>query len=157
MTTKILDRVFYFIICIIVSPSIFYAQTGEISNLTAESLQNDKQVALDKTLWKYHTGDNAAWAAKDFDDATWETIEGTIIKPEFLLRPEWNGRAWFLLRVNVAEDLADKNIALITEQRGASEIYLDGRRGKRLQFCLPAAGIYFIGGRLRCCDERWFS
>ena len=127
MTTKILPRVFYFIICIIVSPSIFYAQTGEIFNLTAESLQDDKQVALDKTVWRYRAGDDAAWAALNFDDTAWETIEGTIIKPELLRRADWRGRAWFRLRVNVAEDLADKNVALIGGQRGASEIYLDGR------------------------------
>ena len=28
-------------------------------------------------LWKFHTGDNAAWANPDFDDAAWGTMDVT--------------------------------------------------------------------------------
>ena len=104
------------------------AQSGEVFMLTAENLKDGKAVELEKLQWKYRAGDNAAWAAAEYDDRDWEIIEKTIVKPEFLLRNDWKGRAWFRLRVNVAEDLTDKNVALIAGQRGASEIYLDGRQ-----------------------------
>ncbi|MEJ7700692.1 MAG: hypothetical protein WKF71_13745 [Pyrinomonadaceae bacterium] len=114
MTTKILDRVFYFVICILVSPSIFYAQAGEIFNLTAESLQDDKQVALDKTVWKYRAGDDPIWAARDFDDRDWETIEGTIVKSG-TSRPSRIGTdaRGFVCASMSTKSLADKNVAFI--------------------------------------------
>jgi serine phosphatase RsbU (regulator of sigma subunit) len=124
---KIIKQYTGLLIFIFLSPVFLSAQSGEILTLTADNLKDDKFVELAGRQWKYRAGDDQAWAAGDFDDRDWETVEGTSIKPELLARPEWNGRAWFRLRVNVDESLADKNVAFVATQRGASEVYIDGR------------------------------
>lgn len=125
---KIIKRLLGLFIFIFFLPSFLDAQSGEVLTITADDFKDNKFVQLGSRQWKYRAGDDANWAARDFDDAAWEIVEGTsTIKPEFLTRPEWNGRAWFRLRVQVDESLADKSVALITVQRGASEVYLDGQ------------------------------
>jgi serine phosphatase RsbU (regulator of sigma subunit) len=124
---KFTKQFFGLFIFVLLSPVFLKAQNGEIFTLTDAALKGDTPVELGKLPWKYHAGDDVAWAARDFDDKLWETIEGTAVKPEFLSRKDWNGRAWFRLKIKVDENAADKNVALITTQRGASEIYLDGQ------------------------------
>jgi hypothetical protein len=124
---KIIKQFFGFLTLLLFLFVCLKAQTGEVFTLTANALEDDKAIELEKLQWKYRAGDDRAWAA-DFNDHDWETIEKTVVKPEFLLRKDWKGRAWFRLRFNVAEDLVGKNVALIAGQRGASEIYIDGRQ-----------------------------
>lgn len=57
--------------------------------------------------WKFHTGDNAAWAQTDFDDAGWDSMDlatapGTAA-PGWTKRgyPGYSGYAWYRLRVDV--------------------------------------------------------
>lgn len=103
------------------------AQDAQPLNLTADNLADDKQIALENVSWKYRPGaGDKAWATSDFNDADWQKIESTILKPE-LLPADWNGRAWFRLHLKIDENLAETTCALAGTQRGASEIYLDGR------------------------------
>ncbi|CAN5538855.1 hypothetical protein BH18ACI1_BH18ACI1_13330 [soil metagenome] len=104
------------------------AQDNKVFTLTADVLQNGKSVELNKLTWKYHAGDDTAWANPQFDDSSWDKLEETVIKPEAIPKSGWSGRAWFRLRVQIDESLADKNFALVGTQRGASEVYLDGRK-----------------------------
>lgn len=103
------------------------AQTGQVFSLTAENLQAEKSVELDKLRWKYRAGDDPAWASTEFDDSSWDQIEGTKFNPHSLPQSGWNGRGWFRLRFNLDEKLAGKNLALIMTHGGASEVYLDGK------------------------------
>lgn len=95
--------------------------------LTAADLQDEQPFDLGKLTWSYQFGDDPHRAARDFDDASWRKIEGTTLKPE-LLTNDWRGRAWFRLRLSVDETLAKQTFALAGTQRGATEIYLDGRK-----------------------------
>jgi serine phosphatase RsbU (regulator of sigma subunit) len=103
------------------------AQSEQSFYLTADSIQNGKSAELHKLKWKYHPGDDMAWAAPDFDDASWEQLEGSRIDPQALPRSGWTGRAWFRLRFNLDEKLAEKTLAMIMTQGAATEIYLDGK------------------------------
>ena len=94
--------------------------------LTADGLADGKPVALENAGWKYRFGDDTARAERNFDDGDWQTIESTTLKPG-LLTGDWNGRGWFRLHLRIDENLADKTFALVGTQRGATEIYLDGR------------------------------
>ena len=97
--------------------------------LNADQLADKKAIALNKGVgWKVRTGDDRAWAAKEFDDTDWQTITETRFKPDSLTTGEWRGRAWFRLRVKVDENTAAKPYILFGGQSGASEIYLDGQR-----------------------------
>jgi hypothetical protein len=98
-------------------------------------------VALDGP-WKFRVGDNPRWAAPDFDDAVWESVDLT---PQFGAHdsdvglmgyaPGWQARghagysgyAWYRLRVSVTP--ADRqSLALLgpTNVDSAYQIYVDG-------------------------------
>ena len=95
--------------------------------LTADGLADGKPVALENAGWKFRFGDDAARAERKFDDGDWQKIQSTTLKPE-LLTGDWNGRGWFRLHLKVDENLANQTFALFGTQRGAAEVYLDGRR-----------------------------
>lgn len=124
---KIITGFLFLLIFILLAAATSRAQSNQAFSLTAENLQPGKSVELDKLKWRYHGGDDPLWAAAEFDDSSWEQVEGTKINPQSLPRSGWQGRGWFRLRFNLDEKLADKNLALIMIQNGASEIYLDGR------------------------------
>ena len=120
--------VFVFLIFIGFSVRNLTAQENRKFALTAEKLQTETTVDLNKLAWKYHAGDQEAWAAADFNDADWETVNETRIDLDTPPAGGWNGRAWFRLKFDLGEQLAGKNLALIPSQTGASEIYLDGEK-----------------------------
>lgn len=103
------------------------AQGEPAFSLTAGSIQDGKSVELHKLKWRYHPGDDMAWAAQDFDDASWEELPGSRIDPQAPPQSGWTGRGWFRLRFNLDEALVDKTLAMIMTQGGASEVYLDGK------------------------------
>ena len=109
-------------------PVMVNAQNVSPFVLTADDLRDGKQIALDKIQWKYRAGDDATWANPQTDDAAWDKIEGAFINPNNLPSSGWSGRGWFRLRLTVDESLVNRTLAFIATQRGASEIYLDGRK-----------------------------
>lgn len=119
--------VFVLYVALLLSPSSVAGQSGGELIVTTDSLASGKHVELDKSSWRYMAGDDMSWAARDVDDSAWERVEGTSINPNALPRGGWQGRAWFRLRLNVEEAVADRTFALVVRQIGASEIYMDGR------------------------------
>ncbi len=105
------------------------AQNGDaIFELRAADLANEKSVELDEAAWKYAAGDDASRAAKEFDDSGWKTLTNEQInKNPAAALENWNGKAWFRLRVRVDENLINQPLALRMWHWGASEIYLDGK------------------------------
>ena len=103
-------------------------QTNESYALNAADLQNGNLFSLGKLPLKYHAGDDPAWAAPDFDDNGWKqlTLNEINSAPAAALE-NWNGRAWFRLKINVDESLVNQPLALRFWDWGASEIYLDGK------------------------------
>jgi hypothetical protein len=123
---KIIKQFFGVFIFVLLSTVFLNAQSGEIFTLTDAALKGDFPVDLSKLPWKYRAGDDSRWAARDFDDADWETVEGTTFKPEILGRADWDGRAWLRLRFRLDEKLVGQNIVLTVAQRGAAEFFIDG-------------------------------
>ena len=103
------------------------AQSDQPLSLTADDLREGKSVELHKSPWKFRAGDEAAWAAKDFDDAGWKSITNDEINFDPATLENWKGQAWFRLRLQIDESLADQPLALRVWHWGASEIYLDGQ------------------------------
>ena len=95
--------------------------------LTADQLQNGKSVELDKLGWKYSPNDDPRFADPQFDDRAWETIPNTAFDLDHLPKNSWQGIGWFRLRVQVAPEAANEQLALQMWHWGASEVYLDGR------------------------------
>ena len=81
-------------------------------------------VKLDK-YWKYHPGDDTLWAAYDCNDSNWDTLS-TSMDIEELPEGKFTGIAWFRLHFRIDTSLRNKTFALLIDQQGASEIYLNG-------------------------------
>ena len=93
--------------------------------LSPDSFKNENNsIQLDNN-WKYHAGDNVAWADPAFDDSDWEIVN-TWVEPNKLAKGNWKGIGWFRLHLAVDSTLWKTPLALHVYQRGASEIYLDG-------------------------------
>ena len=81
-------------------------------------------VLLDKG-WKYHAGDNPAYADPNFVDNNWQTIDPT--KDIIDIPQLWKTKiGWFRLHFTVDTSVIHQ-LALMIQQSGASEMYLNGK------------------------------
>ncbi|HXU25689.1 MAG TPA: SpoIIE family protein phosphatase [Bacteroidia bacterium] len=91
---------------------------------------NDSTADLLKSIstvkWKYHKGDEIAWASPDFNDITWDSAK-TKLNLDDLSANYFTNIAWFRLSVNIDSSLINKPIAFSMSHNGASEIYLNGK------------------------------
>lgn len=111
----------------LVSPLALCAQNDGVFTLTADSLQDDKALKLDKVRWKYQAGDDISRADAQLDDSSWEGVIPSSLLADKLPQSGWNGIGWFRLRVQVDESLANQPLSLVMQHSGASEIYIDGK------------------------------
>ena len=81
-------------------------------------------------IWKYHPDDNAYsldhWTSPDFNDADWEETPSRL-PVDSLPKGGWTGAGLFRLHMIVDSMLWNKPLAIYIVQKGASEIYLDGK------------------------------
>lgn len=98
---------------------------GGVTNLTAAEL-NDEHGFKIANGWRFHSGDDSAWAKPEVNDNNWEIIYTTLNK-DFLPVNGWTGIGWFRLHLKIDSSLYNKPLALHLWQTGASEIYLDGK------------------------------
>jgi serine phosphatase RsbU (regulator of sigma subunit) len=95
-----------------------HLRAGQPLVFKVDSMPSDG-IDLDR-FWKYHEGDDSLWATAAFNDAAWDTID--II--------QWpvnkNAIHWYRLHLAIDTSLSGMPLALIIEQSGASEMYLDG-------------------------------
>lgn len=121
-----LSCIFVLIVLLLPSSMVTFAQSDDPFKLTPEKLKDGETVDLGRLRWRYHMGDDAAWAARDFSDEAWERLDNEELNAKVLAGAGWNGTAWFRLTVAVDESLAAQPLALRMFHWGASEIYLDG-------------------------------
>lgn len=80
--------------------------------------------------WRYHTGDNPAWARPDFDASSWDTLnltQGRRKLPPALSK----GISWLRLRFRSTDSLRHRALQLQITGYGTWEIYLNGRLVQR--------------------------
>lgn len=77
--------------------------------------------------WKLHTGDNAEWAAPDYNDRHWNTLNLNQPASQFFAHTK-GAICW--LRLHLTLDIALQTTPLSLElfQFGNSEVYLDRQR-----------------------------
>ncbi|HSJ69362.1 MAG TPA: ATP-binding protein, partial [Anditalea sp.] len=76
--------------------------------------------------WKFHPGDNPSWSDPDWDDRYWKPIDPTT-DIHYLTELREAEIGWFRLHLDVDTSLLNIPLAMIIFQRGASEIYLNGK------------------------------
>ena len=112
-------RVFIFLLC-----SFFSFIDGVAQHKLIFDISTDTGILLDNG-WKFHVGDNPEWATIDYDDKDWQSINPTSdihTLPE-IPRP---GIGWFRLHLSVDSSSVIEPLALLIQQSGASEFFLDG-------------------------------
>jgi serine phosphatase RsbU (regulator of sigma subunit) len=75
--------------------------------------------------WRYHPGDDPAWASAAFDDRSWPLASSKIPDPA-AMPGGWPGIGWFRRTLELAPGLPRTVLTLGVEQLGASEVFLDG-------------------------------
>lgn len=86
--------------------------------LTADSLYG----VFDRAWWKYVVSDDSSMSTLSYDDRDWK-----VIHTEDIDSTVFSGVGWFRLHFKIDSSLVHKPIALQVRQKGASEIYLDGK------------------------------
>jgi hypothetical protein len=85
--------------------------------------------------WKFHTGDDAAWARPDFDDSSWESVDltpdgSTGLSPGWSARGHagYSGYAWYRLKADVTG--ANRSLALKMPDSfdDAYQVFVNGER-----------------------------
>jgi len=74
--------------------------------------------------WRYHSGDDFAWAEPDFDDSDWALVLPSLRNAE-AIPGGWHGIGWFRRKIRTSEEFGN-TLGIHVAQAGASEIYLDG-------------------------------
>ena len=87
-------------------------------------ISENKGIVLDKG-WKFQAGDSPEWAKTDYDDKLWESINPTLDIHDLPQIPR-SGISWFRLHFLADSDILKNQLALIIQQSGASEIFLNG-------------------------------
>ena len=115
-------------------PAIIHAQSTIVLGNSTSELRGP---------WKFHTGDNPAWAQTDFDDSGWSAMDLTPPQnshdpyigssgfvPGWTARgyPGYSGFAWYRLRVNL-QDPVEGGLALKmpNDVDDAYQVYANGR------------------------------
>jgi len=97
--------------------------------LPADTLRIDRLPATGLLLnkgWRYHAGDDPAWARPGFDDSAWDTLNPT--RPQRQLSARLGtGINWLRLRFELGDSLRQRALLLLTNTSGAWELYLDGQ------------------------------
>ena len=111
--------------------------------------QNDKVAAADSVVriklgestvdlagpWKFHVGDDAAWAQPDFDDSGWEDVDltpdgKTGLSPGWTARGHvgYSGYAWYRLKINVQEAKHSLALKMPDSFDDAYQVFVNGER-----------------------------
>jgi hypothetical protein len=114
-------------------------------------------------LWKFHIGDNMAWAQPGFDDAAWGTMDltpppgsydPTIGSSGFV--PGWTARgykgtsgyAWYRLRINVDTGQTALALKMPDDIDDAYQVYVNGQRiGEFGRFTAHGVTLYNVQPR----------
>ncbi|MES2139417.1 MAG: SpoIIE family protein phosphatase [Bacteroidota bacterium] len=109
--------------CFFSFAAILSAQNKNILRIT--KIDSSETIDLDK-FWKFKNGDDATWASSSFDDSAWDTVDTNL---EFNKNDStvFAGLAWFRIHIYIDSSLNDSPIALMINQDGASQIFLDGK------------------------------
>jgi hypothetical protein len=93
-------------------------------------------------MWKFHTGDDIAWAQQDFDDSGWRSIDVTPpagsenaalgtsgFIPGWTANgyPDYSGYAWYRLRINVQSSHGALAIKMPDSVDDAYQVYVNGK------------------------------
>ena len=97
--------------------------------IVLDTLPKSGVIMLEKG-WRWHAGDNQAWANPTLDDSRWDSLRPTrTLNTQD--KPLAAGIGWLRLHLIIDSALTVRNLQFNADQAGASEIYLDGKLIRR--------------------------
>jgi len=112
-----------FLFCFFFLSAFLSAQNKNV--LLISRIDSTEEIALNK-YWKFHNGDDSAWALSSFNDSKWDTVN-TRLKFGKNDSTVFSGIAWFRIHIYIDSSLNDTPLALLVKHDGASQIFLDGK------------------------------
>lgn len=106
-------------------PGTAPAQEPKPAELTVRAFAGSPDGVELSFPWRFHPGDDAAWAAPRFDDAGWEAVRPDLA-PGHLPRGGWPGVGWFRRHLRVGPALQGVPLLVRIREAGAADVYLDG-------------------------------
>ena len=76
--------------------------------------------------WRFKAGDDSTWANPEIDDSDWLVVNTQLRSGN--LPSTWEGIGWFRRRLQIDSSIVFFPLSLMINQRGASEVYLDGEK-----------------------------
>jgi len=102
------------------------AQEPAPARFTLDGFSGDGIIEL-TYAWRFHPGDNPAWADPHLDDRGWQPVDPRL-PAGVLPSAGWTGTGWFRRHLLIDRELWDKPLVLRIEAPGATEVFLDGER-----------------------------
>lgn len=91
-----------------------------------------RPLRLDARQWKFHPGDNMAWAGPAYPDHDWDTIAGTNFGRGKFKRANipkgWTGFGWFRIWIRKTDPALTGTWGFYLNHDAASETYFDGKK-----------------------------
>lgn len=96
--------------------------------------------SLSELTWRYYAGDVATgndsivapersiWVMPEFSDTAWRLVKGTGWNMKEITEQQWNGIGLFRFHFRIDSAAYLEELCLDIGHRGASEVYLDGKR-----------------------------
>ena len=82
---------------------------------------NTKQLKKIDSVWKYHLGDNMEYAALDYDDSSWQTLDKSFIHIDD------SHFVWLRTNVHVDSNVKNGDLWLLMDKfNGAADFYING-------------------------------
>jgi len=128
------------IAALLLAPPWLHAQSFEI-------LDGNLQVTSLDGLWRFHTGDNPAWADPNFDDSQWPLLRSTEGWSTQGYK-DYGGLAWYRFQVTVPAGLEHILLRLPTIET-CYEVYADGNLIGTYGKMPPKMAPYVGGGDYR--------
>jgi len=79
------------------------------------------------TAWRFHAGDNPAYAKPDFDDATWPLLQPDQAFADLQLPTIPSGTVWARLRLHIVNPAQPLGISLITNALIPYQVFANGK------------------------------
>ena len=81
------------------------------------------------TAWKVAFDDKSSYADPNTSDSSWTLAGTTLLNPDSTQTQQWKGIGWFRLWLDVDSALVGHQVGMsFSKHRGASEIFLNGKR-----------------------------
>ena len=104
-----------------------FCSYGQNTSVFSIDSLGSEGILLDKD-WKWHEGDNPEWAKPAFIDTSWNAINPANNITQ-LPHIKTDGIIWLRLRFKISGSF-NHQLSLATEQSGASQIFLNGKKIK---------------------------